>query len=90
MPRLARNEIENVIDMDFLEDEADNEKNIENTITEYFVKNKTNYIEIKIDDEKLKELATKLKKSYKMTNIRLSRYLKVSKYKIDKILNEQK
>ena len=90
MPRLARNEIENVIDMDFLEDEADNEKNIENTITEYFVKNKTNYIEIKIDDEKLKELATKLKKSYKTTNIRLSRYLKVSKYKIDKILNEQK
>ena len=90
MPRLARNEIENVIDMDFLEDEADNEKNIENTIAEYFVKNKTNYIEIKIDDEKLKELATKLKKSYKMTNIRLSRYLKVSKYKIDKILNEQK
>ncbi len=90
MPRLARNEIENVIDMDFLEDEADNEKNIENTITEYFVKNKTNYIEIKINDEKLKALATKLKKSYKMTNIRLSRYLKVSKYKIDKILNEQK
>ncbi len=90
MPRLARNEIENVIDIDFLEDEADNEKNIENTITEYFVKNKTNYIEIKIDDEKLKELATELKKSYKTTNIRLSRYLKVSKYKIDKILNEQK
>ena len=87
---IKANEIENVIDMDFLEDEADNEKNIENTIVEYFLKNKTNYIEIKIYDEKLKELDTKLKKSYKMTNIRLSRYLKVSKYKIDKILNEQK
>lgn len=82
------NKIENVVDMSFIEDEVDNEINIDNTIKEYFRKNDTSYIELKIDDEKLKKIAKKLKNDYKMSNAKLTKYLKVSKYKIDKILNE--
>ena len=41
------NKIENLVDMDFIEDDTDKDKNIRNTIEEYLKRNKTNYLEIR-------------------------------------------
>lgn len=78
-----------IIDMNFLEDEDDNDKNIKNTINDYFIKNKTNYLELKVKDNLLEPIAKKLKKTYNLSNIKISKYLEVSKYKIDKIINNK-
>lgn len=79
----------NMIDMNFLEDEDDNYENIKNTINDYFIKNKTNYLELKVKDNLLELIAKKLKKTYNLSNIKISKYLEVSKYKIDKVINNK-
>lgn len=83
------NKEQNLIDMNFIEDETDNDINIKNTINEYFIENKTNYLEIKIDTNLLEKITKKLKNTYNLSNIKISKYLNISKYKIDKIINNK-
>ncbi len=86
---LKANQEENLTDMDFIEDETDNDINIKNTINDYFIKNRTNYLEIKIDNDLLKQITKELKDKYNLSNIKISKYLGVTKYKIDKIINDK-
>lgn len=83
------NKEQNLIDMNFIEDEIDNDINIKNTINEYFIKNKINYLQIKINTKLLEQITKKLKNTYSLSNIKISKYLDVSKYKIDKIINNK-
>lgn len=84
------NKQENLTDMDFIEDETDKDINIINTINDYFFKNKTNYLEIKLENKLLEPLVIELKKIYNLSNITISKYLGVTKYKINKIINDKK
>ncbi len=86
---IESNNNQNIIDMNFLEDENDNDENIKNTINDYFIKNKTNYLELKVKDNLLEPIVNELKKTYNLSNIKISKYLEVSKYKIDKITNNK-
>ena len=83
------NKIENVTDMDFIEDETDKDINIINTINDYFVRNRTNYLEIKLENKLLESLVIELKNIYNLSNIKISKYLGVTKYKINKIINDK-
>ena len=83
------NKIENLKNMDFLEDEIDYNTNIINTINDYYIRNKTNNLEIRLEKELLKPIVLELKKVYNLTNIKIAKYLGVSKYRIDKILNNK-
>jgi len=87
---IKANKTENLEDMDFIEDESDNNTNIINTIKDYFIKNKTDYIGIKVKNNLLEEITLELKNKYNLSNIKISKYLEVSKYKIDKIINNKK
>lgn len=84
------NRIENLNDMNFLEDEEDNDANITNTINDYFIRNKTNHLEIKLENKLLEQITIELKKTYNLSNIKIAKYLGVSRYKIDKIINDKK
>lgn len=84
------NKQENLTDMDFIEDETDKDINIINTINDYFLKNKTNYLEIKLENKLLEPLVLELKKIYNLSNITISKYLGVTKYKINKIISDKK
>lgn len=87
---IKANEIENLVDMDFIEDESDNNTNIINTIKDYFIRNKTDYIGIKVKNNLLEEITLELKNKYNLSNVKISKYLQVSKYKIEKIINNKK
>lgn len=84
------NKSENLTDMDFIEDETDKDINIINTINDYFLRNKTNYLEIKLENKLLEPLVIELKKIYNLSNITISKYLGVTKYKINKIISDKK
>ena len=86
---IKSNQIENLKDMDFIEDEIDNNTNIINTINDYFIRNKTNNLEIKIENKLLETITLELKNIYNLSNIKIAKYLGVSKYKIDKIINNK-
>lgn len=86
---IESNKIENLEDMGFLEDENDTNINIINTINDYYVRNETNNLEIRLENKLLNPIVLELKKVYNLTNIKISKYLGVSKYKIDKILNNK-
>lgn len=68
------NKQQNLIDMNFIEDEIDNDIKIKNTINEYFIENKTNYLEIKIDTNLLEQITKKLKNTYNLSNIKIFKY----------------
>lgn len=87
---IQSNKAENLIDMSFIEDETDNERNIRSTIKKYLINNKTNRLEIKIEHHLLEPIAKQLKTIYQLSNIKIAKYLGVSKYKIDKIMKNQK
>lgn len=87
---IIANKIENIEDMSFIEDEEDNDINIKSFIENYINKNKTNYAEISIDNNKLKIIANELKKTFNISNLKISRYLGVSKYKIEKLIDNKK
>lgn len=87
---IQSNKVENLIDMSFIEDETDNERNIRSTIKKYLINNKTNRLEIKIEHHLLEPIAKQLKTIYQLSNIKIAKYLGVSKYKIDKIMKNQK
>lgn len=87
---IKSNEIRNLTDMDFLEDETDNDTNITNTINDYFIRNKTNHLEIKLENKLLESITIELKNTYNLSNIKIAKYLGVSRYKIDKIINGKK
>lgn len=87
---IQSNKVENLIDMSFIEDETDNERNIRSTIKKYLINNKTNRLEIKIEHHLLEPIAKQLKTIYQLSNIKIAKYLGVSKYKIYKIMKNQK
>jgi len=87
---IKANKTEKEEEIDFIEDESDNNTNIINTIKDYFIKNKTDYIGIKVKNNLLEEITLELKNKYNLSNIKISKYLEVSKYKIDKIINNKK
>lgn len=86
---IKSNEIENLKDMDFIEDEKDNNKNIMDTINDFFIRNNTNHLEIKLENKLLESITLELKSVYNLSNIKIAKYLEVSKYKIDKIINNK-
>lgn len=87
---IQSNKVENLVDMNFIENETDNERNIRSTIKEYLINNRTNYLEIKIEHHLLEPITKQLKMMYQLSNIKIAKYLGVSKYKIDKIIKNQK
>lgn len=86
---IKANKIENLKDMDFIEDEEDKDTYIKNFIDSYLATNKINYAEMTIDNNKLEEISIKLKKTFNISNLKISRYLGVSKYKIEKLINNK-